>query len=393
MRILFVNEKCGYFGGVEQNVAVTAHGLRNLGCECFLAYGTEVHRDFSGYSSLFENVFHCKEICEKKDSSPTLSFDEIANTVRPEVIYIHKVPRTDFCVKYVNNIRIVRMVHDHNLCCPKKHKYLFHNSRICHYKAGWRCYLDLAFIERGSGLGNGFKYVSISDRIYEMRQNYRWDCLLTGSVFMRQELVQNGFPPDKIHILPPSVPMKPINVTQPSKEPNILCVSQLIRGKGVDLLLQAVKKIGSRFHLTIVGTGNAEAGLKELSHSLGLDDRVRFAGWVNNDSIGEFYSNARVVAVPCRWPEPFGMIGLEAMWHARPVVAFNVGGIPDWLENDVTGFLVAEQDVSGLATAIERILQDYGLAQRLGEAALIRAHDKFSFEKYLEQTREYLKLN
>ncbi len=389
MRILFVNDKCGYFGGVEQNVAVTVKGLRELGHDCFLSYG-ESSRNFDDYSSLFNDVFLCEEICASGNPSPGVSFENLSRSVAPDVIYVHKTHLTDFLLPFVNKIRIVRMVHDHDLCCPRKHKYFFHNTRICNHKAGWRCYLDLAFLERGSGFLNRFKFASIERKRQEMRRNYEWDALLVGSRFMKQELIMNGFPPGRVHIVAPSVPLKPDKITDPSVAPSVLCVSQLIRGKGIDLLLHALSRLTCDFKATIVGTGNAEADLKELSRQLTLDDKVKFAGWVDNSVIGSFYSDSRVVAVPSRWPEPFGMIGLEAMRHARPVVAFDVGGIPDWLENDVTGLLAPEQDQGAFAQALERILLDHDYATRLGQAALKRAQEKFSFEEFLDIIVKYL---
>ncbi len=392
MKILFVNEKCGYFGGVEQNVAATVKGLREQGHECSLAYG-ENARDYDAYKSLFGNVYPCSEILVQPASGFDLSFEQIAKTVSPDVIYVHKTPRTDFLLPLVNRIRIVRMVHDHDLCCPRKHKYFFHNTRTCHYKAGWRCYLDLAFLEKGGDFLNRFKFVSITEKLREMRNNYNWDSLLVGSRFMEQELIMNGFPQEKVHIVSPSVPLKPVLVTDPSIEPSILCVSQLIRGKGVDLLLQALSRLSCEFKATIVGTGNSEAELKDLCGRLGLNDRVKFTGWVRNEVIGRYYADSRVIVAPSRWPEPFGMIGLEAMRHARPVVAFDVGGIPDWLENEITGFLVPEQDIEAFSHAIETILLDQQLAIKFGLAGLEKAQDKFSFDKFLTRIAKYLEQN
>jgi len=390
MRILFVNEKCGYFGGAEQNVAATAQGLRANGHRCFLAYGTGTERDFDHYRSLFDGVFQCRDIQGplEKVGHP---FEDVIAKVSPDVIYVHKVPKVDFCLSFLHKIHTVRMIHDHDVCCPRRHKYYVHNGRVCTNEAGWRCYLDLAFLEKGPQGRRIPGYVSIGRKLAEMRRNYDFDKLLVGSRFMRQELLQNGFPVSKVRILPPMVPIEPVGATPVPGEPTILCVAQLIRGKGVDLLLKSLKKVACDFRATIVGTGNAEGKLAELCHRLQLDDRVRFKGWVNNNEIGSFYSAARVVAVPSRWPEPFGMIGLEAMHHGRPVVAFNVGGIPDWLESDVTGLIAPEQDVDALADALGRILKDRELARELGEKGLSRVRERFSFEDYLHQTLELLR--
>jgi glycosyltransferase involved in cell wall biosynthesis len=390
VRILFVNEKCVYFGGVEQNVAVTARGLRSLGHQCFLAYGVTAGKDFDSYKSLFDDVFLCREICLQDKKYASQPFEDIVKSVSPDVLYLHKFSRTDFCLPFLSKVRIVRMVHDHDLCCPRRHKYFFHNERICHSRAGWRCYLDLAFLTGGDGSKRVVSYVSIPDKLTEMRRNYKLDRILVGSRFMEDELLQNGFPESRVSIVPPIVPMKPAKISPVPQEPVVLCVAQLIKGKGVDLLLQALQKLSCDFQAIIVGTGNAESYLKDLSLDLGLEERVHFEGWVNNVSISEFYSKARVVAVPCRWAEPFGMIGLEAMHHGRPVVAFDVGGIPDWLENDVTGLLVPERDVVGLAKALERLLLDLELAHRLGEMAILRVQERFSFEDYLKQMEQHL---
>jgi glycosyltransferase involved in cell wall biosynthesis len=390
VRILFVNEKCGYYGGVEQNVAATVVGLRSMGHRCFLAYGTATDRDFYRYGSLFEEVFLCRDICFPEKQTTAQNFQDIVKIVSPDVLYLHKLSKMVFCMPFLGKIRTVRMVHDHDLCCPRRHKYFFHNGRVCHVEAGWRCYLDLAFLERGAGSRRTLNFVSIQDKLSEMRRNYNLDRFLVGSRFMRDELLQNGFPEAKVSILPPIVPLKAETVSPVSDEPIILCVAQLIRGKGIDLLLRALQRMSVDFRAIIVGAGNAEHDLRALCHTLQLEEKVHFKGWVSNDRIGEFYSKARVVAVPCRWPEPFGMIGLEAMHHGRPVVAFAVGGISDWLENEVTGLLAAEQDVKAFAKALETLMVDRELAQTLGERGLSRVQERFSFEDYLHQTVQHL---
>jgi len=123
---------------------------------------------------------------------------------------------------------------------------------------------------------------------------------------------------------------------------------------------------------------------------LGLERKVKFLDWVDHEKIGEHYATSTVVAVPSRWPEPFGMVGLEAMQHGRPVVAFDVGGISDWLEHEETGLLVPEQDVAGFARALERILTKDEFAVRLGENAYERVRERFSFERYLDQLEKHL---
>jgi len=391
VKILFVNEKCGYFGGVEQNIADTVEGLNSRGHNCYLAYGEISARDLEQYKALFEKTFLCQEIGATTQETATQALEGILGQVSPDVIYFHKIPELKYCMHLLPKIRTVRMVHDHDLCCPRRHKYFMSNGRVCHHKLDWRCWLDGAFVARDPSSRSGFAFVSIGRKLKEMRRNYHLDALLVGSRFMRDELLQNKFPEEKVLVLPPVIRMENQTPSPVPDDPQILYVGQLIRGKGVDLLLQAFKGLTWDFRATIVGTGNAESKLKALCNELGLDNRVEFLGWVRNEDLGHFYSKAKVVVVPSRWPEPFGMIGLEAMHHGRPVVAFDVGGIPDWLDHLQTGILVPEQDVGAFGKALQKILGETRLAARLGQNGLRRVRDHYSFEGYLDRLEGCLK--
>jgi glycosyltransferase involved in cell wall biosynthesis len=389
VKILFVNEKAGYFGGVEQNIADSAAGLKARGTSCFLAYGETTDRDPRGYQAIFEESRVCRELAPGSVPSAQ-SFRDLVERLRPDVVYLHKISKVSPVLPFSGKVRTVRMVHDHDLCCPRRHKYYLLNSRVCRHPAGWRCYLDGAFLERGTQSRLPFCYAAIGPKLREMRRNTRLDSILVGSRFMHQELVANGFSASKIHVLPPVVPDEDLPSSPVPNDPIVLYVGQLIRGKGVDLLLRSLQRLPCDFQAVIIGTGNAESKLHALCDQLGLKSRVQFHGWVDHQQLGAFYERARVVAVPSRWPEPFGMIGLEAMRRARPVVAFNVGGIPDWLEDGVTGTLVCEQDVDGFARALQRILSDDALANELGQAARLRAHERFSFDRYVDRLRALL---
>ncbi|MDX2175659.1 MAG: glycosyltransferase family 4 protein [Candidatus Sumerlaeia bacterium] len=377
MRVLFANERLGWFGGVEQNVADTAHGLRGRGHECVLAFGARTDRDPDGYASNFASVQECRDL---GGNGPPLA--DIARDLRADAIYLHKIARIPARSSFAREARVVRYIHDHDLCCPRRHKYFAHNGRICEHPAGWRCWLDLAFIERGAA---GIAYRHLPAHLDEMRANHGLDAFLVGSRFMREELAMNGFPADRLRIVPPVVRREASAPTPPPDAPNVLFVGQLIRGKGVDLLLDALALLGPAFRARIAGTGNADSALRERCAQLGLADRVEFLGWIANAELEALYDWARVVAVPSRWAEPFGMIGLEAMRRARPVVACAAGGIPDWLVDGGTGILCPVGDARAFAVALERVLGDQELAARMGGAAYLRGIGEYSFDRYLDR--------
>lgn len=393
MRVLFVHEKCGYFGGVEQNIALTARGLTRRGHDCYLAYGERTDKEPDPYGALFRGAVAAAGLSSSDETRATPfaePFVRVFSDIKPDAVYVHKIPNIDVVRALVGRARIVRMVHDHDLCCPRRHKYFAYSGKVCNEPAGLRCYLDAAFVERDRKSRLGLKLVSINDKLGEMRKNRSLDALLVGSRFMQNELLYNDFPRARVHIVPPAVLPGEIALSEVPREPRILYVGQLIRGKGVDLLLRALALVKTPFIATLVGTGNAEPGLRALAAELGLGDRVTFAGWVANAELSPLYRACRVAVVPSRWPEPFGMVGLEAMLHGRAVVGFAAGGIPDWLEDGKTGLLVPEQDESALATSLTRVLSDYDLAARMGAEAYARVRARFGFETFLDQVEGHL---
>jgi glycosyltransferase involved in cell wall biosynthesis len=166
-------------------------------------------------------------------------------------------------------------------------------------------------------------------------------------------------------------------------EPRLLFVGRLETGKGIELLLESLVFLPD-VSLEVVGDGGRAPAARALAKRLGLGERVRFHGWCSGAALESHYARARAVVVPSVWPEPFGLAGIEAMARARPVVAVNRGGIPEWLEEGETGFL-ADPTPEALAAAARRLLDDLPLARRLGARARERCRERFSPGAHWEQ--------
>ncbi len=381
MRVLFLNTTGGFFGGVEQNIYLAASGLAVRGVEVFFASWNWSGKELARFSSVFTEVYNVIE----------QPLGEIIAACAPDVIYIHKVESVRPVMEAAGDIPLVRMYHDHDVYCPRRHKYYAHNQHICTHRAGWRCYADLAFLERGP---NGLRYASIGRKLAELHLNTRIGTAIAGSSYTKGELIRNGFDPDRIVVLPPcTAPSDHAPLPMP-EDPSLLFVGQLIRGKGVDFLLEAYKKLvdrtGTAVPLHIVGTGNSFDALTRMAEDLGISASVTFHGWVSSGEIRQFYQEASLVVVPSRWPEPFGMIGPEAMFNGRPVVASRAGGIPDWLEDGVTGYLVPPGDTDALSRKIEELIDDPERARQFGLAGFERATARFGYDDYIDSLKTLL---
>ena len=159
---------------------------------------------------------------------------------------------------------------------------------------------------------------------------------------------------------------------------------QVIRGKGVDVLLESLARVQNQFECFIVGDGSHRAYCEQLSARLGLSDRVQFTGFVPQRMIAEYYREATMALMSSVWPEPFGAVGLEAMRYGLPVVAFDAGAIREWLRDGWNGFLVPWMDRSRYAACIDELLRDKNLARRMGERGRAWVGERFGFAKYID---------
>src|SRR5205823_7031874 len=149
--------------------------------------------------------------------------------------------------------------------------------------------------------------------------------------------------------------------------PRLLCVGRLIPIKGHIVLLRAfaeAKRELPDLQLEIAGRGPLEPALKALARELGVLDAVRFLGHVS--PIQAEIERAAVVVVPSMG-EGFGMVALEAMERARPVVAAEIGGLGELVQDGRTGYLVPPADVGPLTEAIAGLLRAPELARQMGE--------------------------
>jgi glycosyltransferase involved in cell wall biosynthesis len=159
--------------------------------------------------------------------------------------------------------------------------------------------------------------------------------------------------------------------------PRLLCVGRLIPIKGHIVLLRAFAEARKRLpglELEIAGRGPLEPALKALVLELGIQDAVTFLGHVS--PIQSAIERAAVVVVPSMG-EGFGMVALEAMERARPVIAAEIGGLGELVRDGETGLLVAPADPAPLRDAIVTLAGDRELAGSMGEAGRRRALSRF----------------
>jgi len=205
-----------------------------------------------------------------------------------------------------------------------------------------------------------------------------------NSNYSKNEYMKMGVNQDKIITLfvPPSFVKHSNNLSSvktfrekyaDSSEKIVLFCGRLVERKGVEYLIRAIKELTiNNVRLIIVGGGELLEKLQSLTNSLGLDDKISFAGRASDEELGMFHDISNVFVCPSIFDsngntEYLGLVIPEAMESKLPVIASSVGGIVDIIKNEENGLLVPQKDPSSLARAIERIISDERFRMKLVE--------------------------
>jgi glycosyltransferase involved in cell wall biosynthesis len=217
----------------------------------------------------------------------------------------------------------------------------------------------------------------------------RFRAVAVASRHMREEYRRNGVPEDRLWLLP----LFPAGA-EPDPDPHagrpgqgsVLMVGRLTDLKGGRLLVEAVSRagaaLGRALSLRVAGDGPDRPAMQEAARRAGV--RAEFCGWVERDGLTRLMREADVLAVPSVWPEPFGLVGIEAGCVGLPAVAYAVGGIRDWLRPGESGELAPADPptAAGLAGALVRALADPRHLSRLAHGAWQVARE-FTPERHL----------
>jgi glycosyltransferase involved in cell wall biosynthesis len=172
------------------------------------------------------------------------------------------------------------------------------------------------------------------------------------------------------------------------EEKIVLFVGRLVYEKGIHILINSVPKILSKVNakFIIVGSGYMKEQLLNIVRSMGLEHKVLFEGFMDEDTLLKLQRVADVSVVPSLF-EPFGIVALEAMAAKSPVVASDTGGLSEIIEHDVTGVKVYPNNPDSLAWGITKVLQDDGYASYIRANAYRQMLERYDWEKIAQQTK------
>ncbi len=316
-------------------------------------------------------------------SKPARSgIEAVLDKTRPDVVHLHNIyhqlspsilrPIAD------RSIPAVMTLHDYKLACPT-YRFLA-DGEICEACLGGRFQNAVKRrCNQGSLLGSGL--LAVETALHRATGAYDpVDVFICPSQFMADKMRAAGVFPDRLAHLNHFVD---VVRTQPAEAPGegVLYAGRLSGEKGVDTLIDAVGAADG-WNVRVAGDGPDRSALEDQA-ALVAPGRVSFLGRLDAPTLQREIRSAAAVALPARWYENQPMIVLESFASGRPVVASDLGGLPELIEPGVNGDLVPANDAVALAEALDALVGNPAHAHAMGVAARSDAERRFSAEVHL----------
>lgn len=387
MKVLHINLTYGRGGGggTEQSIPNLCTLLEARGHDNVVLFSKALSHPSS---APHRKLVHLPGVCEaslRQDKTAINEVLELAEAEQIDLVHFHLVPNPRLVQALSTRFPSVYFVHNHLLTCP-------HGSRL--YKVNWQectlkkpglaCFANTYL--KNCGTRRPGKVLTQFLSCLQNRQEARnFTELLVDSDFVKQTLVASGLPAAAISVIPtvtelPRLTKAELAYPADATMPVILYVGQITEVKGVNFFLEAAAQVRQPCQFVVIGDGYWLPQARKLAAALGIAERVTFEGWVLKDRLGDFYHKSSLLVVPSIYPEPFGLVGTEAMAYARPVIGFRRGGIPEWLIHGKTGFLVEPGNSREMAAYIDEILANPVLGEQMGRAGRTAIESQFDPE-------------
>jgi glycosyltransferase involved in cell wall biosynthesis len=307
-----------------------------------------------------------------------------------DLIHIHTLYFPEI-TRFTLKIRpVVKSPHSTDLVCPGTYKFFSTTENTCHIPFGPHCIVH-AYTRRCCS--------RLPAKLYALYRNVwselnvfasKYKSIVVMSDFIKNECVIAGADSENVQVIPYFT--LPINQqTNVAQKKKLLYCGRLSQIKGVHTMIEALKPLFQKYEdltLDIIGDGPFKDRLTKLVTELKLDDKVCFHGWLGRKEVAQALDNSYLVLFPSIYPEAFGISGIEAMMHGKPVVGFDVGGVSTWLKDGVTGYLVPKKDINQMRRRVEELMNDENLAKRMGSAGREMALRDFSPDVHISKLKK-----
>ena len=402
MKVLLINNFFSDVGGAEIQTARTGDILSKNGHDVFyFATNKQPYRfkcyeysdyfpEYNNYSSmsLLKKLYNAPKLINNTEAFKKLSL--YIDIIKPDIAHINNISYnlTPSVLKAVNikKVPIVMTMHNPYMLCPSV-RMLFKNQSYCKEEhciggSSINCILNCCF-------DNSFSksLMAVFEYLYH-RYMKTFDCVsyfIAPSEALKKLAIKSGISKEKVIIINNVLDDVCFsNLSEDGTYKYFLYPGRLSYEKGVDTIIEAMQFLPADIMVHIVGDGDQKEFLVQQANKYNLKNII-FYGYKRDNDLYEQYNNCIACIMPTRGFETFGLSAAEACAFSRPVIASNVGGIPEIVENNINGLLVEPDNPELLAKAMLKLYNNKELATNMGAKGFIKARENYISDTYYKK--------
>jgi glycosyltransferase involved in cell wall biosynthesis len=300
-------------------------------------------------------------------------FREMCEIVKPEVVHGHHITGMslgiiDIAREY--GAKVVFTLHDNWGFCYKNTT-IDNDGRLCPNAVDCENCREMFDLDE-------YSIPMGSRKSYYRRQMEKTDAYVSPSEYMARAYIRAGFDPRKIHVIWNGIDAERYAAVKTEQEEKVRITFAGIFGphKGVEYLIRALGLLKDEpVVLKLAGKGEEEPKYRALAEELGVAEKITFLGKVDNAQMIDIYRETDIFCLPAVSPENQPVTITEAMACGIPVIASRIGGVPELVEDGVTGYLAKPWDAEDLAEKIRMMVKDRKKMRQMGEAGRVRMRE------------------
>ncbi len=389
MKILLINDTISKHGGAEEHFYSLKSLLESKG-HLVRIFGKKTFQDIPSFILRFFDPF--------------IYFQSLGLIKRfnPDIVHIHGVsrnisPSPILAAKKLGK-KVIMTMHDFHFYCPKTWA-IYQDGNPCKFGYSKKC-----LYSNCKTFKEGYQYIPyhflkwLKVGLHRKLIKKYVDRFISPSNKLK-ELIQYSLkiPEEKIIYLPNfTIPEKNMGRNIDNIESNqFLYVGRLSKEKGTNILIEAVHILVNKnklnIKLIIIGDGSERTKLERLTHLLGLEKNISFLGKLPKSRLSKYYLESLAVVIPSICMDNSPLVAYEAMNYHTPIIASNIGGIPDLVKNDKNGFLFEMGNKNMLAYYLQKLYKNIKLSKILGEKGYNMMEIRFNKEIYYKKLIEIYK--
>lgn len=374
LKVLVIHNAYAVRSGEEVVVDGVAELLQRNGCgvEMLVSSSESIQGRHMGAMKAFFSGIHSPSSCRR--------MRDVLWRFRPDLVNVHNVyPLISPSVLKVcrnEGVPVVMTVHNYRLICPSG--LFMTRGQVCHRCAGGRehwCVLRNCEGSLSKSIGYALRNWAARKR-RAFLDNVTMYMALTH--FQRDLLVREGFPADRIEVVPNAadgdgvVPVEDLGA-------HVGFVGRVSAEKGIATLRAAAEMMPQ---VSFQAAGGFDPASPLV---LGGPENLAFRGQMDRSRLREFYGASRIIVLPSVWYEGFPMVLVEAMLHGKPVICSRIGGLPEIVDDGVTGLLFEPGKAEDLAEKVRYLWDRPDLCRQMGGAGREKALREYSRARYYER--------